>query len=362
MANPTVRLSKELIAIRTDPSNTRELHEALKLVERELKGFPLERFERNKSRSILVMNTKRRPKKFRVLLNGHLDVIPGKDFQYIPREKGGRLYGVGSMDMKSNVACLIQAFKQTARKVSYPLGLQIVTDEEVGGFDGTLYQVERGVRADFVIAGESTRFDIVNEAKGILWIKISCRGKTAHGAYPWRGDNAIAKMNICLSRLMEEFPVPKSQVWRSTINISRVETSNSSFNKVPDSCQAWIDLRFIPSESKTILKRFRSALPKGCSVEIIAHEPALYVDKRDPYLVRLRAITQTVTGQPAKYYGAQGSSDARHFTRVGCAGVEFGPIGGGIGTDKEWVSIPSLMKYENILREFLLSLNSSTDV
>lgn len=54
----------------------------------------------------------------------------------------------------------------------------------------------------------------------------------------------------------------------------------------------------------------------------------------------------------------QGSSDARHFTKVGCAGVEFGPIGGGIGTDKEWIDIPSLEKYYKILREFLLHLNN----
>ena len=358
MASTTLRLSKQLIAIRTDPPNTRELNRALALVERELRGFHIERFERNGSRSILVTNTKRRPKKFKVLLNGHLDVIPGKDFQYTPKEKGTRLYGVGSMDMKSNVACLIHAFKETAHKVSYPLGLQIVTDEEIGGFDGTLYQVERGVRADFIIAGETTQFDIVNEAKGILWIKVSCRGKTAHGAYPWRGDNAIIKMNTFLSRLMKEFPTPKRQAWQTTINISRVETSNESFNKVPDSCQAWIDLRFIPSERKTILKRFRSIVPKGFSLEVLAHEPALYVDKKNPYLTRLRDVTAKVTGRPVKYYGAQGSSDARHFTRVGCAGVEFGPVGGGIGTDKEWVSIPSLERYERTLTEFLISLQS----
>jgi succinyl-diaminopimelate desuccinylase len=357
MASGTLNLSKKLIACRTDPTNKSELHRALLLVEDELKGFHIERFERNGYLSILVSNTRHRPKRFKVLLNGHLDVIPGKDFQYTPKVVGRRLYGVGSMDMKSNVACLIQAFKESARSVSYPLGLQIVTDEEIGGFDGTMYQVERGVRADFVIAGETTQFDIVNEAKGVLWLKISCRGKTAHGAYPWRGENAIVKMNRCLEMLLKEFPVPAKQAWTTTMNISRIETSNQSFNKVPDTCTAFIDVRFVPSESRTILKRFRAALPKGFRVEVVAHEPALYVDKKNPYLTQLRKISERVTRRSVKFYGAQGSSDARHFTRVGCAGVEFGPIGKGIGTDDEWVSIPSLADYERILREFLLSLD-----
>ena len=50
---------------------------------------------------------------------------------------------------------------------------------------------------------------IANEAKGVLWLKVSCKGKTAHGAYPWRGENAIAKMHRFLGDLCKEFPVPK---------------------------------------------------------------------------------------------------------------------------------------------------------
>lgn len=359
MASDTLTLSKKLIALKTDPGNKRELRQALQLVEKELKGFHVERFERNGVVSILVSNTPRRSKRFKVLLNGHLDVIPGKDFQYKPKVVGRRLYGVGSMDMKSNVACLIQAFKESAHKVSYPLGLQIVTDEEIGGFDGTQYQVQQGVRADFVIAGETTQFDIVNQAKGILWLKISCIGQSAHGAYPWRGKNAIVKMNRCLADLLKIFPVPSKQAWKTTINISRIETTNHTFNKVPDRCTAWIDLRFLPSEKATILKRFRAALPRGFSVEVVAHEPALYVDSKNPYVRQLKSITEKITRKKVTCYSAQGSSDARHFTRVGCAGVEFGPIGKGIGTDNEWVSIPSLEQYQRILREFLLSLEPS---
>ncbi|MFN5368200.1 MAG: hypothetical protein ACK5C8_06575, partial [Roseiflexaceae bacterium] len=56
---------------------------------------------------------------------------------------------------------------------------------------------------------------------------------------------------------------------------------------------------------------------------------------------------------PAPLSAAMGSSDARHFTHVGCAGVEFGPVGGGIGSDEEWTSVVGLTDYAAIMRHFL---------
>ena len=357
MKSEILKLSERLIALKTDPDNRKELDKALALVERELKGFTIERFNKDGCKSILVYNRKQRPKRFTVLLNGHLDVIPGKEYQYNPVIKGTRLYGVGSMDMKSNVACLIAAFKDVANSVSYPLGLQIVTDEEIGGFEGTLYQIKRGVKAEFVIAGETTQFDIVNQAKGVLWLKVSTKGKTAHGAYPWRGRNAILEMNDALQGLLKHFPIPKEQAWVSTVNVSKIETSNHSFNKVPDDCSVMLDIRFIPKDTKSILRRVKSAFPKGFRFEVVAQEPALDVPQSNYFLKALRKSTEAVTRKTVSFYGAQGSSDARHFTRIGCAGVEFGPVGKGIGTDNEWVSIPSLEKYRSILTHFLLSLD-----
>ncbi len=356
MANSVLKLTKKLISLRSDPDRPVELSKALKLVSSELQGFKIERFERNGRKSILVHNQKRMPKRFKVILNGHLDVIPGKLHQYTPKIKGDKVFGVGSMDMKANVASMLHVFKQNAKKVSFPLGLQIVTDEEIGGFDGTKFQVDKGVRADFVIAGESTRFDIVNQAKGVLWLRITAKGKTAHGAYPWRGDNALLKMNKFLDRLYREIPVPKKNVWQSSINLSRIETPNQSFNKVPDCCCAWLDLRFVPKDRKMILKWIKRLLPAGLKLEVVANEPALFVAPTNKYLKALKAAARKFKKGEVKLYGAQGTSDARHFTRVGCAGVEFGPVGGGIGTDHEWVSISSLETFQKILSEFLQSV------
>ncbi len=356
MQDDILSLTKKFVAIQSNPDNTVALQKILALALSHLKGYTVEHFTHKGVHSALIYNTPKRPKKFTVLLNGHLDVIPGKKEQYAPRIQGKRLYGVGAMDMKANVSCLIYAFKAVANKVDYPLALQLVTDEEVGGFYGTKYQIEKGVRADFVIAGEPTNFDIVNRAKGVLWLRITAKGKTAHGAYPWRGGNAIWHMHEFLAALKLQYPTPKKQEWVTTVNLSSINSANTTFNKIPDDCVALLDIRYIPEDAKSILRNIRTLLPKQLKLEVIANEPALSTASTNKHIALLERIGGQVIKKKIILRGAQGSSDARHYKRVGCAGIEFGPIGAGIGSDNEWVDIPSLLKYEKIIRDFLLAV------
>ena len=356
MIQTIISLTKEFISIKSVANNTKALDEILDLALSHLKEYTIERFERNGVKSALIYKTKKRPKKFKIILNGHLDVIPGKEYRYTPEIKGNRLYGVGSMDMKANVACLIMVFKEMANKIPYPLGLQLVTDEEIGGNNGTKYQIEKGVRAEFVIAGEPTNFDIVHKAKGALQIKVFTKGKTAHGAYPWRGENAIWKMNEFFNVLKKKYPIPDQEIWTTTINVSRIETKNQAFNKIPDDCISQLDVRFIPKEMNTIKKNLRQLLPKMVTFDVIAHEPALLTDKNNEFIKLLKKTTEHTINKTIQLRGAHGSSDARHFTCVNCPGIEFGPIGEGIGSDYEWIDISSLGKYYQILKKFLLAI------
>lgn len=356
MLNKIVSLTKKFVSIKSTPENTKALNKILELILSSLKGCKIERFESNGVKSALVYNSKKRPPRFKIILNGHLDIIPGKKHQYLPEVKSNRLYGVGSMDMKASVACFTMIFRELANKVNYPLALQLVTDEEIGGFNGTKYQIDKGVRADFAIVGETTNFSIENQAKGILWVKISSRGKTAHGAYPWRGENAIWKMNKFLNLLKKRFPTPNKEEWITTVNLSRIETDNKTFNKIPDDCVVWLDIRYIPEDSKTIVTKIKELLPKGFKLNVVVKEPALFTDENNVYVKILRKVGQQIIKKKIPLRAAHGSSDVRHFTRVNCDGIEFGPIGGGMGADNEWVDIPSLEKYCKILKNFLLSL------
>ncbi|MEM1312184.1 MAG: M20/M25/M40 family metallo-hydrolase [Patescibacteria group bacterium] len=352
-----IPLTKKLISIKTDPQNKSQLDEALNMIISELGDFTVEIFERNGSRSILAYYGKTRPQNFKVILNGHLDVIPGKSWQYEARIEGDKMYGVGSMDMKTNDSVMLAVFKDLAPSLDFPLGLQIVTDEEIGGFDGTKYQIEQGVKSDFTIAGEATNFNVVNRARGIILAKIISTGKTAHGAYPWRGENAVEKLISFLSKLKKEIPNPASEEWKTSLNIANIEVPNKSFNKIPDLANCLIDIRYIPEESSSILERLtKLASDNHVELKIVANESVLYLDERDYFIEKIQSASKEILNKNSICYGAFGTSDARFFTQFGMKGVEFGLIGGGIGTDQEWVSLQSAEDFYNILTKFLRSL------
>lgn len=354
--NKILQLSKEFIFIKSISGNSKALEEVLDLALLNLKEFTIEKFNKNEVKSALIYNATKRPEKFNVILNGHLDVNPGKKHQYKPKVIGDKLYGIGSMDMKSNVACLIMAFKEVAKKVDYPIALQLVTDEQTGSLYGTKYQVDEGVRANFVIAGETTNFNIVNKTKGVIWVKISTKGETAHSAYPWKGKNSIWKMNEFLNKLKKKYSLPHNEVWKSTVNVSHIGTSNNSFNKIPDDCEIWLDVRYIPEDKAIILDQLKSLIPKGFSMSVVFEESPLFVNENNKYIKALQSSAKNVIAHKISLYSAHGTSDTTYYAKINCPAVEFGPIGVTGNTNDEYINIPSLKMYYQILTNFLLGL------
>lgn len=357
--NDILHLTRRLVQIRSVDGDRKALEQALETAVQTLKsvGFTIERFVSNGYPSVLAYPTTHRPKRFRLLFNGHLDVVPGKAHQYHPTIAGGKLYGVGSMDMKANVAAMVHALRGFARS-QVPVGIQLVTDEQVGGVHGTLHQIQKGVRADFVIAGESTNLNIAHASKGILWLQLRAQGKSAHGAYPWRGKNALLLITEAVQSLIREFEEGFHgrglNHWVSTLNVARIETPNTAYNKVPDEAFAYLDVRFIPEEGRgNVLGRVRRALPSGVRVTLVMDEPAMWTPEDLPDVMLLQQVTRQVVGRRPRLYRAQGSSDARHFARVGGFGVEFGPVGGGRNTDREWVDIESVFRFAEVLSRYI---------
>ena len=65
-----------------------------------------------------------------LLLHGHLDVVPGRQEQFMPHLDGDRLDGRGAYDMKGALACLLLALADLAGRTGCGCGSGIVPDEE----------------------------------------------------------------------------------------------------------------------------------------------------------------------------------------------------------------------------------------
>src|SRR5579883_1022881 len=159
------------------PSETQdpdEVEKAVAIARQEISGFKIKEYEDNGYKSFVAHNQEKDINNFKIILNAHLDVVPAKGEQYHPFEKNGKLYGRGAYDMKAAAAVMILVFKEVAKKIFYPLALQITSDEEVFSKHSTQYQIQKGIRGDFVITGESSSdFIIKTQAKGVLWFTLT---------------------------------------------------------------------------------------------------------------------------------------------------------------------------------------------
>ena len=321
-------------------------------------GFHVERFASHGKPSALLYCGDRRPT-FRVLLNGHVDVVPASPEQFRPYTDDGRLYARGAQDMKITALAQAHVFRQTAAELPFPLGLQVVADEEIGGRDGTGHQVENGVDAEFALFGESSGLDIVADSKGLVQAKLSARGRSAHGAYPWLGDNALLQIMDTVARLRAVYPMPDQAEWRTTVNVARVSTSNQAANKVPDDAEAWLDIRFPAQDrdlggrsSAEIADYLQSLCEPGVTAEVLARGAPHHVDHDHPDVRALGEAARSA-GYGGRFIYKHGSCDARYLAAKGVAAVAFGIGGDGQHGPDEYAEISTIEPYCQALEGFL---------
>ncbi len=358
MQDSIVTLAKKLIAIPSVSGEIPQAVAAMELIKKELPEYDFTPFASEQFPSLLYNNKGANHRKFKIILNGHIDVVPGVKEQFNPYINDNKLYGRGAFDMKATLAVKILLFKELANKLSHPLALQIVADEEISGKNGTGYQIGQGVRGDFVLIGEcNSNFKVGNAAKGRKLVTITTKGTPAHSGYAWMGENAILHMYEVLDPIVKAFPVPEQETLESTVNITKIETTNKATNKIPDHCAAFLDIRYTQKDNETIIPKIQSLLPSDVKLKVETQHHPTFVDPNNAYIHLLQRITADILGQIKPLRTAHGTSDASFFADVGCNAIEFGPIGSGAHHDEEWVDIKSLVDYYTILKNFLLEVD-----
>jgi succinyl-diaminopimelate desuccinylase len=358
-----IEKTKELIAIPSTADNPAALREAVEAIAAMLKDCPgvtIERFEQNGKLSFLAYRGPVRPDTFDILLNAHLDVVSAAPELFKPRVEDGKLYGRGALDMKGTAVVMTTIFKELLNTVPYALGLQIVSDEELGGYDGVRLQIDEGVRSRFVIMGEyaNDRNTIYNAARGLCWAEIAFHGKAAHGGHLWHGDNAVVKAGAFAAAVLKHYPTPDKETWTTTASIANLYTPNETYNKVPDTAVVKIDFRFTQEdpvfESRESLEAFIASVdPDAELVNVAVFEPAVKVEELNPFVQSLSRLMERRTGRKTQFLGRPGGSDGRHYALVNNDIIEFGLYGQGSHSDNEYVELASFDEYYKILHEFL---------
>jgi succinyl-diaminopimelate desuccinylase len=365
---------QELIKIKSTANNPEGLRAAYHFIQLLLaqsgKDLTVEEFERNGKPSLLAYRRGARPDKFHIILNGHLDVVEGLPEQFEPAVKDGKLHGRGACDMKAAAVVLTQLFCDYVDRVPYDLALQIVTDEESAGHDGAMYQVEQGVRADFVLCGDCGRttsnYVIANEAKGMVGVKLAFRGRSAHGAYPWQGDNAAVKAAQFIQRLHDFYPTPAEATGETTLAVTSIVTTGSSYTQIPAEATAFLNARYTSGDphfasQAAFTARLAEIDPNAEIIEFVDFSAPMYTHPDDPLLQQLKTAAEQVENHEFSFIKNNGTSDGRHFGAVGVPACEFGIPGEGQHGPEEYIPLAALYTYRDTLRNFLTDTLTPAD-
>ena len=198
-----------------------------------------------------------------LVLAGHTDTVPfdEKLWQMNPlqlTENAGRLYGLGSTDMKGFFAVAHEALKDFASaEFKQPL-IVVATADEESSMDGARALVRLGrPHARYAIIGEPTGLKPVNRHKGVMMERLHVQGRSGHSSNPALGRNALEAMHAMIAELLQfraqlqhKFRDPHFALDVPTLNLGVIQGGDNP-NRICGHCQLEFDVRLLPGMTST---------------------------------------------------------------------------------------------------------------
>ena len=209
-----------------------------------------------------------------ILFDSHVDTVAVNDEAQweVPPFSGeiiaGRLYGRGSVDMKSSIAAAMYA-GALAKKQGLASGKTIyvsgtVFEEDCDGENLKHLFKELNLRPNYVVICEPSNNQIALGHKGKAQISIKTRGVSAHGSAPEKGINAIYEMAEIIQRVEKaNAELMKKDKPRGTLVMSKISSTSASLNAVPSECEVYLDRRTVPGETEAAIKKEMDQLVQG---------------------------------------------------------------------------------------------------
>ena len=227
-------------------------------------------------------------------LASHMDVVnigeAGK-WRYDPFsahiDDDGVMWGRGSADSKGMLAGMMAATRAIlASKLRLKGNLYLVAyvDDETAGHYGLRQVFKEGqAKAESLILGEATLFEIQYVFKARIWFDLETIGRSAHGAFPDRGLNAIDKAYKVIQAIRGIPLTSHPKLGRDTINIGMIH-GGEQVNVVAGRCHTSFDIRWGPGRTSGDIRRaVKDALDriKGEDPELVVGEMVV-TEERDP--------------------------------------------------------------------------------
>jgi acetylornithine deacetylase/succinyl-diaminopimelate desuccinylase family protein len=284
----------------------------------------------------------------RVAVVCHLDTVPAGDgwktdpFRATVRK--GRVYGRGVKDDKGPLASCL-AVMEWLKEHENELGGQVLligaADEECGSQFGTRFLLKRPQfrKLDAAIVPDAGhRMGTIDVAeKGVLFLKIRCTGRQAHGARPHTGISAIYPMAE-LAMWLNKWHMPggTNELFSPpgpTKNVG-VISGGAAVNMVPAVCEMQVDMRYLPGTEREELlaavcnvidrieRKHRGAL---FEIEVTNEDVPTQVSTDSAVYRSLSAAVERVTGNRPTPFGMGGVTVTKQFVEAGIPAIGICP-------------------------------------
>jgi succinyl-diaminopimelate desuccinylase len=310
---------------------------------------------------------------------GHVDVVPPGDetaWRHPPFAaviEDGVLYGRGAVDMKGALGASLAAVQEFLSGKGAVFGgsisFLITADEEGPGLNGTRKVVEwlaqRGERPDACVLGECTSEIGAGDTikigrRGSLNTLLKVAGLQGHAAYPEKARNPLPPLLAALNALKAKpLDVGAEHFPPSNLEITSIDTGNSTVNVIPAAATARFNIRFNNLHTAKSLMAWISeqvgAAMAGRGVEhSLAFEATAeaFVTEPGEFVRMLSAAVEAGTGSPAHLSTSGGTSDAR-FIRNLCPVAELGLLNETAHKVDERTPVESLERLAAIYLRFL---------
>ncbi len=387
-----VKLLKELITIKSPFFSETEIIEFLRgrLSYYNRLQTEVHRYEENKVTGFkgenLIVRLTGKGTGPRMLLNAHVDTVPLCDGWTVDPfagvEKDGRVYGLGALDMKAGVVIcifLLEALVEADIELSGDIVFTAVSDEE-GPFGlGTHYTILDGIvdGCDCAVITEPSgpfapgteKFPCVAlGGRGTAVYFVRVRGRSAHGANPEKGCNAVEDAARIITALTERLDLGSHPLLgEGTICITNLR-GGDKYLLVPEEASFTIYRHTVEGDADGALKEVKEiieSLNLESEVEVklrdLPHPETFFrpwTVSEDNLLVNsLKKSSEEILGKELLTTYFRSESDANHIAnRLKIPTVLFGPDGANYHAPDEYVDIDSMVDSTRVLLHTLVDL------
>lgn len=275
-----------------------------------------------------------------LVLAGHTDTVPFDEGGWASdplalTEREGRLYGLGSTDMKGFFPLAMAAAQAFADEpLRQPLILLGTADEE-SSMVGARSLVEAGrPRCRAAIIGEPTSLVPVRMHKGIMMEGIRVRGRSGHSSNPALGNSALEGLHAVIGELLAfrddlagRYRNPAFDVAAPTLNLGCVHGGDSP-NRICAEAELHFDLRMTPGRDNASVREELAERLRGIGRErdldislapLIPDVPAF----EQPQQSELVRLAEKLTGHSAE--SVNFATEAPFLQSLGMQTVVMGP-------------------------------------